>query len=138
MELNITFLFEIIAISILIQYLSFSVFQPLSKLSSEREKQTSGRKLEIKMMMEEISKQKAYIKEQMDAKLVELYESNKKNRDFCFNEQKKILESQKLACQEKYDTTLNQVRSELKNASENLKRKKHLLASMIYDKLHKK
>lgn len=138
MELNITFLFEIIAISIVIPCLNFSVFQPLGKLSGEREKQTSGRKLEIKKMMEEISKQKAYIKEQMDAKLVELYESNKKNRNFCFDEQKKTLESQKLACQEKYDITLNQIRSELKSASENLKRKKHLLAGMIYDKLHKK
>jgi F0F1-type ATP synthase membrane subunit b/b' len=138
MELNITFLFEIIVISIIIQFLSFSVFQPLSKLSSERERQTSGKKLEIKKMTEEINKQKAYIKEQMDSKLIELYESNKKNRDFCFNEQKKILESQKLECQEKYDAAMNQIQSELQNASENLKSKKHLLASMIYDKLHKK
>jgi F0F1-type ATP synthase membrane subunit b/b' len=138
MELNITFLFEMIVISIIIQYLSFSVFQPLSKLSSERERQTSGKKLEIKKMMEEISKQKAYINEQMDSKLIELYESNKKSRDFCFNEQKKILESQKLACQEKYDAAMNQIQSELQNASENLKSKKHLLAGMIYDKLHKK
>lgn len=138
MELNITFLFEMIVISIIIQCLSFSVFQPLSKLSSERERQTSGKKLEIKKMMEEISKQKAYIKEQMDSKLIELYEFNKKNRDFCFNEQKKVLESQKLACQDKYDAAMNQIQSELKNASENLKSKKHLLAGMIYDKLHKK
>lgn len=138
MEFNITFLFEIITISIILPYLNFSVFQPLSVLSDEREKQTSGRKLEIDKIMAEINKQKAYIKEQMDMKISELHDSQKKIQALWASERKKQIESERLACQKKYNEVLKQLQYELKEASENLGSKKRLLANMICDKLHKR
>ena len=138
MELNITFLFEIVVVSLVIPYLNYMIFTPLEKLSCERDKRIFGKKIEIDSMTVEINRQKSYISEQIAIKVNEFQKLQERRLALWENERRNKVEAETLACQNKYDNLVSKLQQELKEAGTSLSRQEHLLANMIYDKLHKR
>lgn len=137
MELNVTFCIEIAMISILFPFLNFAIFGPLGRVFAERERLTLGKRRNIEKTLIEINKQKIYIKEQMDMKLYDLIESYKRFQHDHAEDQKKKIKLAHNSYKNKHDEILIKLEEELDEAITILSKEKHILAGMIYDRLHK-